>query len=75
MENENGYVAEAIDKHTKLIKTCYLCGTKEEATKIAKYYRGIGYNAKVCTYEEHVKRLDKEAEERYNNRCYEDMGY
>lgn len=70
-----GYVAQAIDKYTKYFKTCYSCDTKEEAVKMAKYYRSIGYNAKVYTDEEHVERLDKEAEERYNNRCYEDMGY
>lgn len=70
-----GYVAQAIDKYTKYFKTCYSCDTKEEAVKMAKYYRSIGYNAKVYTDEEHIIALDKNKEEYFNNRHYENMGY
>lgn len=70
-----GYVAQAIDKRTKFFETCTSCDTKEEAIKYAKYYRSIGYNAKVYTDEEHMIALEKDKEEYFKNRYYEDMGY
>ena len=70
-----GYVAQAINKYTKFFETCTSCDTKEEAVKYAKYYRSIGYNAKVYTDEEHMIALEKDKEEYFKNRYYEDMGY
>jgi hypothetical protein len=54
------YVAQAINKHTGEFKTCTHCGeNKELAMREAKYYRSIGYNAKVFdSYETYVAALD-----------------
>ena len=41
--------------------------TKRIHKKYAKYYRNIGYNSKVVTYEELEEMQKKEAEER---KCY-----
>lgn len=48
---DNTVCVVAIDKYTKQIKTCTSCD-KSDSQKYAKYYRSIGYNAKVVTYEE-----------------------
>lgn len=41
----------ALDKGTGFISTTTSC-SREDSQKYAKYYRSIGYNAKVVTYEE-----------------------
>ena len=71
MEN-NTVCVMALDKNTKEIKTCTSCD-KTEAQKYAKYYRGIGYNAKVVTYDELETMQKKELEERIN--FYKNYGY
>ena len=63
MENDNVVCVVALDRYTKQIKTCTSCD-KEDSQKYAKYYRGIGYNSKVVTYEELEEMQKKEAEER-----------
>lgn len=55
----------ALDRYTKQIKTCTSCN-KADSQKYAKYYRIIGYNAKVVTYEELEVMQKKESEERMN---------
>lgn len=51
MRDNNVVCVVALDKYTKLIKTCTSCD-KDDSQKYAKYYRNIGYNSKVVTYEE-----------------------
>lgn len=53
----------AIDKNTGYIKTTTSCDI-EDSQKYAKYYRSIGYNAKVLTYEELEEMQNKESKER-----------
>ena len=62
MEN-NTVCVVALDKNTGYIVTCTSC-EKEDAQKYAKYYRGVGYNSKVLTYEEFEQMQRKELEER-----------
>ena len=49
-ENEVVFVA-AMDKGTGFIRTGTSCDRKD-ASHYAKYYRSIGYNARILTYEE-----------------------
>lgn len=63
MENNNVVCVVAIDKNTGYIKTTTSCDI-EDSQKYAKYYRSIGYNAKVLTYEELDKMLDNGFRER-----------
>lgn len=53
----------AIDKHTGFIKTVTSCD-KEDSQRYAKYYRSIGYNAKVVDYDTLDEMIEKEREER-----------
>ncbi len=62
MEN-NIVCVVALDRNTKQIKTCTSCD-KSDSQKYAKYYRSIGYNSKVLTYEELEEMQRKEDEER-----------
>lgn len=56
----------ATEKKTGFIKTCTSCDDTE-AWRYAKYYRAIGYNARVVTYEELEQIQNKEKEERNKN--------
>ncbi len=49
----------ATDKGTGFIKTCTSCDDTD-AQRYAKYYRSIGYNARVVTYEELEEIQEKE---------------
>ena len=55
-ENEVVFVA-AMDKGTGFIRTGTSCDWKD-AGRYAKYYRSIGYNARILTYEE-LEKLEK----------------
>ena len=57
------YIAQAIEKNTKRFLTCTHCDTKEDAIHYAKYYRSIGYNAKVYDENEYIIALEKDAED------------
>lgn len=48
-----------LDKHTGFNMATTSCD-KEDAQKYAKYYRNIGYNARVFTYDELDKMLEEE---------------
>ena len=48
-----------LDKHTGFIKAVTSCNI-EDSQRYAKYYRSIGYNAKVLTYEEFSELQEKE---------------
>lgn len=61
-ENEVVFVA-ALDKGTGRIKTGTSCDRKD-AGRYAKYYRSIGYNARILTYEELDKIEEQERTER-----------
>lgn len=61
-ENEVVFVAE-LDKGTGRIKTGTSCDRKD-AGRYAKYYRSIGYNARILTYEELNKIEEQERTER-----------
>ena len=61
-ENEVVFVA-AWDKRTGFIKTGTSCDRKD-ANHYAKYYRSIGYNARILTYEELDKIEEQERTER-----------
>lgn len=65
MNDDNIVCVVALDKYINQIKTCTSCD-KADSQKYAKYYRSIGYNAKVVTYEELEAMQRKEAEERIN---------
>lgn len=61
-EDETVCVA-AFDKGTGYIGTCTSCSRKD-APRYAKYYRSIGYNARILTYEELDILQEKEQRER-----------
>lgn len=61
-ENEVVFVAATV-KGTGRIKTGTSCDRKD-ANRYAKYYRSIGYNARILTYEELNKIEEKERTER-----------
>lgn len=61
-ENEVVFVA-AMDKGTGFIRTGTSCDRKD-AGRYAKYYRNIGYNARILTYEELEKLEEREKVER-----------
>ena len=69
MENDSVVCVVALDKYTREIKTCTSCD-KKDSQKYAQYYRSIGYNSKVLTYEELEEMQNKESEER--KRFYEE---
>lgn len=53
MKNDvkNDVCVVALDKGTNFIQTVTSCDLKD-SQKYAKYYRSIGYNSKVLSYEE-----------------------
>lgn len=53
----------ALDKGTGFIRTVTSCDDAD-AQKYAKYYRSIGYNSRVLTYEELEEYQRKEDAER-----------
>lgn len=61
-KNEVVFVA-AMDKGTGYIKTGTSCDRKD-AHRYAKYYRSIGYNARILTYNELEKIEEQERTER-----------
>lgn len=61
-ENEVVFVA-VMDKGTGFIKTGTSCDRKD-ASRYAKYYRSIGYNARILTYDELDKLEEREKVER-----------
>ena len=69
MESDSVVCVVALDKYTREIKTCTSCD-KKDSQRYAKYYRSIGYNSKVLTYEELEEMQNKESEER--RRAYEE---
>lgn len=53
----------ALDKGTGFIGTTTSC-SREDSQKYAKYYRNIGYNARVVTYEELDRMMEEEKQYR-----------
>lgn len=53
----------AFDKNSKQSKAVTSCDSKDAQT-YAKYYRGIGYNARVMDYDELDELIKQENEER-----------
>lgn len=53
----------AVEKSTGFIKTCTSCDDMD-AQRYAKYYRSIGYNSRVVTYEELDQILENESKEK-----------
>lgn len=66
---ENTICVVAMDKHTGYVNTCTSCD-KENANKYTKYYRSIGYNSQIVTYEKLHEILEKEKKERMNNMLF-----
>ena len=66
---ENIVCVVARDKHTGYVKTCTSCDI-ENANKYAKYYRSVGYNSQIVTYEKLHEILEKEKKERMNNMLF-----
>ena len=66
-ENEVVFVA-ALDKGTGHIKTGTSCDRKD-AGRYTKYYRSIGYNARILTYEELDKIEEQDRTERRLKIC------
>lgn len=62
---ENEVIVLAFDKYTKLIKTAVACD-ESAAPRHARYFRSVGYNARIVTYdmlpfyEERNKKLRQE---------------
>lgn len=64
--NQNEVVCVvAFDKRTRYIRTITSCKRKD-ANHYARYYRSIGYIARILTYEELEKAQAEEAKERRN---------
>lgn len=59
---ENIVCVIATDKNTGYIKTCTSCDEKD-ANRYTKYYRSIGYNSRIVTYEELEKIQEEEMKE------------
>ena len=59
------YVAQAIDRNTGYFGTCTWCETKKDARHYARYYRLIGYKAKIFSDEEYDKANNENAELRH----------
>ena len=53
----------ALDRGTGYIKTCTSCD-RDDADHYAKYYRNIGYRARIFSYDELEKYEKKMQEER-----------
>lgn len=64
MEHDQDWIAQAIERHTGAFKTCTHYGSKAEAVKGAKYFRSIGYNAKVFSEDEYPEALEQNRQER-----------
>lgn len=58
------WIAQAIERYTGAFKTCTHYGSRAEAAKCAKYYRSIGYNARVFSEDEYPEALEKDRQER-----------
>lgn len=56
---KNDVCVVALDKRTNFIQTVTSCHL-EDSQKYAKYYRSIGYNSKVLSYEELEQMQEKE---------------
>lgn len=56
---DNIVAVVGFDKGTGFIKAITSCDI-ENSQRYAKYYRGIGYNARVLSYEEFIKVQEKE---------------
>lgn len=52
-------IVAAINKRTKEIETYTIC-PKEDSQRYAKYYRGIGYSAKVLSMEQFDEYYDNQ---------------
>lgn len=61
-DNEVVFVA-ALDKGTGYIRTGTSCDRKD-ANRYAKYYRSVGYNSRILTYDELEKLEEQEKLER-----------
>lgn len=70
MEN-NVVCVIATDRNIGFVKTSTSCD-RENANKYAKYYRSIGYNSRIVTYEELEKIQGKEKQERMNSMIFEE---
>ena len=57
------YIAQAIDKHTGLFGTCTHTDY-ESAIKTAKYYRSIGYNARVIPEDKYAEAIEENSRKR-----------
>jgi hypothetical protein len=68
MEHEQDWIAQAIDRTTGYFKACTHYGSKADAAKGAKYYRSIGYNARVFSEEEYPEALKKNSRKREEQR-------
>lgn len=62
---DNVVCVAALDKGTGYIGPVTSCDAKD-AQYYAKYYRSIGYNARVLTYEELGRLQEQEVAERQN---------
>ena len=63
---DNVVVVVAFDKNTGYTKTVTSCDI-ERSQHYARYYRGIGYNARVMTYEKLKQILEQEMREKMYN--------
>jgi hypothetical protein len=64
MEHDQDWIAQAIDRTTGYFQACSHYGSKPEAAKCAKYYRSIGYNARIFSEDEYPEALEKNRQER-----------
>lgn len=60
---ENTVAVVGFDKNTGFVRAVTSCD-KEDSQHYAKYYRSIGYHARVLSYEELESVLEKEKKER-----------
>jgi hypothetical protein len=76
MEHDQDWIAQAIERSTGYFKTCAHYGSKAEAVKGAKYFRSVGYNARVFSEEEYPEALEQNRQERERQArlMYDGMG-
>ena len=64
MMDDNLVVVVALDRYSDAITTVTACDMENSQT-FARYYRGIGYRAKVVNYDTLDKMLQEESWNRY----------
>lgn len=67
MMDDNLVAVVALDRYSDAIRTVTACDTENSQT-LARYYRGIGYRAKVVDYDTLDEMIEEERNRMYMHR-------